>query len=62
MIEKIAIIDSGQMGAGIAHVCALAGLNIIMTDISDAKLEHGIETINGPPRSPDCPWQDIGVR
>ncbi len=47
MIEKIAIIDSGQMGAGIAHVCALAGLNIIMTDISDAKLEHGIETING---------------
>ena len=46
MIETIAIIGAGQMGAGIAHVCALSKLNIILTDVSDDRLEHGIKKIN----------------
>ena len=46
MIETIAIIGAGQMGAGIAHVCALSKLHIILTDVSDARLEHGIKTIH----------------
>ena len=46
MIETIAIIGAGQMGAGIAHVCALSKLNIILTDVSDNRLEHGIKKIN----------------
>ena len=46
MIETIAIIGAGQMGAGIAHVCALSKLNIILTDVNDDRLEHGIKKIN----------------
>ncbi|MGH7061466.1 MAG: 3-hydroxybutyryl-CoA dehydrogenase [Stellaceae bacterium] len=29
------------MGSGIAHVCALAGLDVAMTDVNDAALERG---------------------
>ena len=32
MIEKIGIIGSGQMGKGIAHVCAIAGLDVYLMD------------------------------
>ena len=46
MIETIGIIGAGQMGAGIAHVCALSKLHIILTDVSGARLEHGIKLIN----------------
>ena len=36
-IEKIGVIGAGQMGSGIAHVCALAGYDVVMEDInSDA--------------------------
>ncbi|MDA1090206.1 MAG: 3-hydroxybutyryl-CoA dehydrogenase [Proteobacteria bacterium] len=31
-IKKIGIIGCGQMGKGIAHVCAVAGFDVIMTD------------------------------
>jgi 3-hydroxybutyryl-CoA dehydrogenase len=33
-MERIGIVGAGQMGAGIAHVCALAGLQVIMVDSS----------------------------
>ena len=46
MIETIGIIGAGQMGTGIAHVCALSKLHIVLTDVSDARLEHGIKLIN----------------
>ncbi|SVE03790.1 uncharacterized protein METZ01_LOCUS456644, partial [marine metagenome] len=46
MIERIAIIGAGQMGAGIAHVCALSELRIILTDVDHVRLQHGIKTIN----------------
>ena len=46
-LETIGVIGAGQMGNGIAHVCALAGYNVVMTDISEDALAHGVETIEG---------------
>jgi 3-hydroxybutyryl-CoA dehydrogenase len=33
-IERIGIIGAGQMGGGIAHVCALAGYDVILEDVN----------------------------
>ena len=44
-IGKVGIVGAGQMGNGIAHVCALAGYDVILNDISDEALGKGIETI-----------------
>src|SRR5438045_9679264 len=33
------------MGRGIAHVCALAGLDVVLSDVSAAALAQGRETI-----------------
>jgi 3-hydroxybutyryl-CoA dehydrogenase len=44
-IRHVGVIGAGQMGRGIAHVCALAGLDVVMTDVSAAALAQGRETI-----------------
>jgi 3-hydroxybutyryl-CoA dehydrogenase len=44
-IAKIGVVGAGQMGAGIAHVCALAGYDVMLTDIGDAPLEVGLAAI-----------------
>src|SRR5689334_25402999 len=44
-IRTIGVIGAGQMGNGIAHVCALAGFDVLLTDISAEKLENGLNTI-----------------
>ena len=41
---KIGIIGSGQMGTGISHVCALAGYETKIFDVSDLQLKNSIET------------------
>ncbi|KCZ92161.1 3-hydroxybutyryl-CoA dehydrogenase [Hyphomonas johnsonii] len=46
-LKTIGVIGAGQMGNGIAHVAALAGYDVIMSDISDDALSHGITTIEG---------------
>jgi len=45
MIEKIGIVGAGQMGNGIAHVCALAGYETRLIDISKERVEHALELI-----------------
>ena len=45
MIEKIGIVGAGHMGNGIAHVCALAGYETRIIDISKERVEHALETI-----------------
>jgi 3-hydroxybutyryl-CoA dehydrogenase len=45
MVEKIAVIGAGQMGSGIAHVCALAGLEVTLIDISQERLDAALATI-----------------
>jgi 3-hydroxybutyryl-CoA dehydrogenase len=46
-IQTIAIIGAGQMGNGIAHVCAMAGYKVLLNDISQDRIEAGIASING---------------
>jgi len=44
-IRRIGIIGAGQMGRGIAHVCALAGLDVMLSDANPAALAQARETI-----------------
>ena len=38
-IEKIGVIGAGQMGNGIAHVCAVAGFDVGLNDLNKAQIE-----------------------
>lgn len=40
-IERIGVVGCGQMGAGIAEVCARAGLDVIVAEITGDALEYG---------------------
>ncbi|WP_338272995.1 MULTISPECIES: 3-hydroxybutyryl-CoA dehydrogenase [Roseicyclus] len=44
-IRSIGVVGAGQMGNGIAHVCALAGYDVVMTDISAEALNKAIALI-----------------
>jgi 3-hydroxybutyryl-CoA dehydrogenase len=44
-IRRIGIIGAGQMGRGIAHVCALAGLDVVLSDANAAALAQAHDTI-----------------
>ncbi|MEL7940116.1 3-hydroxybutyryl-CoA dehydrogenase [Pseudomonas delhiensis] len=46
-IRKIGVIGAGTMGNGIAQVCAAAGLQVAMVDVSDAAVERGLKSIDG---------------
>ncbi|MFA7638482.1 MAG: 3-hydroxybutyryl-CoA dehydrogenase, partial [Parvibaculum sp.] len=45
--RKIGVIGAGQMGNGIAHVCALAGYEVALHDVSRERIEAGLATIDG---------------
>ena len=44
-ISTIGVVGAGQMGNGIAHVCALAGYDVVLNDISQDALDAGVTTI-----------------
>jgi 3-hydroxybutyryl-CoA dehydrogenase len=44
-IQKLAVIGAGTMGNGIAQVCALAGINVTLIDISDEALAKGLSAL-----------------
>ncbi|MFV0928494.1 3-hydroxybutyryl-CoA dehydrogenase [Pseudomonas palmensis] len=44
-IENIAVIGAGTMGNGIAQVCAVAGYQVTLIDVSEAALERGLATL-----------------
>jgi len=46
-IHRVGVIGAGQMGSGIAHVCALAGFEVALNDLSEERVRGGIATING---------------
>jgi 3-hydroxybutyryl-CoA dehydrogenase len=46
MIESIGIVGAGTMGNGIAQICAAAGLEVTMADISDAALARGMSVVS----------------
>ena len=45
MIKRIGVIGAGQMGSGIAHVCALKGFDVRMADVDQARLDKSIDNI-----------------
>lgn len=44
-IQHIAVIGAGTMGNGIAQVCAVAGYQVLLIDVSQAALERGMATL-----------------
>jgi 3-hydroxybutyryl-CoA dehydrogenase len=44
-IAQVGVIGAGQMGNGIAHVCALAGLPVILLDAKKPALDSALATI-----------------
>ena len=46
-IQSIGVIGAGQMGNGIAHVCALAGYSVLLNDLEADRIKAGMATING---------------
>ncbi|HEX7913680.1 MAG TPA: 3-hydroxybutyryl-CoA dehydrogenase [Paraburkholderia sp.] len=44
-MQTIGIIGAGQMGSGIALVCAIAGLDVIVTDLDEHAVNRSIESI-----------------
>jgi 3-hydroxybutyryl-CoA dehydrogenase len=46
MIQKIGVIGAGQMGNGIAHVCALAGCDVVLNDISEDQLAKAMKIMD----------------
>ena len=47
MIKTIGVIGAGQMGSGIAHVCSLAGYDVVLQDINTAQLDKALDVIGG---------------
>ena len=45
-IQKIGIIGAGQMGNGIAHVFALGGYDVALTDVSEEQIGKALDTID----------------
>jgi 3-hydroxybutyryl-CoA dehydrogenase len=46
-INSVGVIGAGQMGSGIAHVCALAGYDVKIADINEQVLQKAITLIDG---------------
>ena len=46
-IKKVGVVGAGQMGNGIAHVCALAGYDVLLNDLNAERIKAGLATING---------------
>ncbi len=46
VIKKVGIVGAGQMGSGIAHVVALAGYDVVITDLVKESVEKALATID----------------
>ena len=46
-IRKLGVIGAGQMGSGIAQVCAQAGVEVMLHDMSEDRINAGLATISG---------------
>ena len=46
-IRKVGVIGAGQMGSGIAHVCALADFDVKIHDVAADRIKQSLATING---------------
>ena len=46
-LKKIGVVGAGTMGNGISQALAVAGFNVVMTDVGAAQLERGIAAVSG---------------
>ena len=44
-IQKVMVIGAGQMGSGIAQVCAMSGYDVLLHDLKEEYVEKGLGTI-----------------
>ena len=44
-IRSVGVIGAGQMGSGIAHVCALGGYDVLLHDVSAERIDAGLTHI-----------------
>ena len=45
-IRTVGVVGAGQMGNGIAHVCALAGYDVLLNDAEASRIDAALETIS----------------
>jgi len=45
-IRKVGVIGAGQMGKGIAQVCAVAGLDVSLNDIAEERIKEALADID----------------
>ncbi len=44
-IKTVGVIGAGQMGSGIAHVCALGGYDVLLNDVNQEQIDKGIDAV-----------------
>jgi len=42
---RVLVVGAGQMGGGIAHVCAAAGHDVLLNDVSADAIQHGVDVV-----------------
>lgn len=45
-VNKVGVVGAGTMGNGIAQACAVTGIQVVMSDISDAAVQRGLATVS----------------
>jgi 3-hydroxybutyryl-CoA dehydrogenase len=44
-IKVVGVIGAGQMGSGIAHICALNGYQVLLNDVSGEQIDKGLDAV-----------------
>lgn len=44
-LRTIGVVGAGQMGNGIAHVCALSGYDVLLNDVDETRIDRALDTI-----------------